>query len=85
MTVSRTEASNAMLELSGGAEKIAAGIPQHILDNPGLDYETLHILEMVATVMPLLCSVTRQAFLKALDAEDALDQIKAYLDDIEEK
>lgn len=85
MPVSRAEASEAMMQMIGGAEMVSVGIPQHLLDHPELDNETREILEAVLTVIPILCSVTRQSFLNALDAEDALIRLNEWIAEHEKK
>lgn len=85
MTVSREQALEAVLLMTDGSEKVAGGIPQHILEHPELDFETRQILEAVAIVVPLLCSQVRMSFEKALQAEDALDKVNEFLESLEEK
>jgi hypothetical protein len=80
----RNQALNAALEIQAGAQKVAVGIPQHILDHPELDNETREILEMVAVVIPLLTSAFQMAFESAMQGEDAIDKLKDLLDKIEE-
>lgn len=83
MTVSREIALGAALDINDGANKVAEGIPQHLLDHPELDPETKEILEMVAVVIPLLTSAFRVAFEAAINAEDSLEEVKKLLDKLE--
>jgi hypothetical protein len=79
MSISREIATEAMMNLVEGSHAVASGIPQHLLDHPQLDNETKEILEAVVTVIPLLSSIARQSFLKALDAEDAIDKLNDWI------
>jgi hypothetical protein len=79
----QSDAAIAMMEMTEGAEMVAVGIPQHLLEHPELDSETREILEAVAIVIPLLSTIARQSFINALNADDALTEVKTFLDTIE--
>lgn len=79
MTVSREDALDAMMNLTHGAHTAAEAIPQLILDHPELDPEIKEILEVVKTVVPLLSSVATKSFVRALDAEDVIDQLNDWI------
>ncbi len=83
MTIDRATALTAALDINEGANQVAVGIPQHLLDHPELDNETKEILEMVAVVIPLLTSAFRMAFEAAINAEDSLEEVKVLLDKLE--
>lgn len=77
------EAIIAMLEMTEGAHMVAVGIPQHLLEHPELDPETKEMLELIAVVVPLLSEVARQSFVNAMHADDALTDVKTFLDKLE--
>lgn len=75
---------NAMLEITEGSDKVAAGIPMLLQEHPNLDPEIREVLEAVAVVVPLLSSALRQNFESALASEDSLTEVTNLLDKLEE-